>query len=494
MQFEIETGAARRLLKIVTSPVLDLRHGDGIDWEEILEKKMQVYFDLSGVKYEAARAIGIAASHAVIDACRLHYERTGESLPVVICYEECGIMEFLTPLAVDFAREHRKAGLSIWACSQTIRDFDEETFEQFLGLADEHHWYFLASGVERAAADLANPTFNPMEVHYTRDRVVTDSYDEVKTVSKGTSRGPDGKTRTDERVGITYRPRTRIVVEEYFKTPQLHEQEFRTWLAQLKTGERYVRDQNGVRKEKVTMLDEPWAMGLTPIRSKKAIERIRRIPSFLSDGLCGVRWKDQRRQLYRRLRLHPCTLEQLLDLFASEHAAKKYLTKAVRKGRIYIVGRLVWDQHKGGRPRNVYACRPIRQDRLRHELAGTLVFLKFAADFERTGKLPYNCDAVMHQGAVYLWEIDMGEEGHSQFWWGKFARYAGCPHLVLVVTTSSEHKNQMMHDAKYADFPVAFTTFEDVLKDPYGPVWNSPTGKVGSLPKPLPKTGIETRV
>jgi hypothetical protein len=255
--------------------VLDLRHGDGIDWEEILEKKMQVYFDLSGVKYEAARALGIAASHAVIDACRLHYERTGEAIPVVICYEECGIMEFLTPLAVDFAREHRKAGVSIWACSQTIRDFDEETFEQFLGLADEHHWYFLASGVERAAADLANPTFNPMEVHYTRDRIVTDSYDEVKTVSKGTSRGPDGKTRTDERVGTAYRPRTRVVVEEYFKSPQLHEQEFRTWLAQLKTGERYVRDRDGVRKEKLTMLGEPCPLGLTPIRTTKAIERIR---------------------------------------------------------------------------------------------------------------------------------------------------------------------------------------------------------------------------
>jgi hypothetical protein len=99
----------------------------------------------------------------------------------------------------------------------------------------------------------------------------------------------------------------------------------------------------------------------------------------------------------------------------------------------------------------------------------------------------------MHQGAVYLWEIDMGEEGHSQFW-HKFACFAGCPHLVLVVTTSIERKQQMMHDAKYADFPVAFTTFEEVLKDPYGPVWNSPTGKVGSLPKPLPKTGIETGI
>ena len=55
VQFEREAGAAMRLFDIVKSPVLYLRHGEGIDWRELLLKKSQIYFDLSKVTAEAAR-------------------------------------------------------------------------------------------------------------------------------------------------------------------------------------------------------------------------------------------------------------------------------------------------------------------------------------------------------------------------------------------------------------------------------------------------------
>ena len=69
-QFEIEAGAAKRLYDIVNSPVLYLRHGQGISWRELISKKYQVYFDLSGITTESARALSIFATHAAINACR----------------------------------------------------------------------------------------------------------------------------------------------------------------------------------------------------------------------------------------------------------------------------------------------------------------------------------------------------------------------------------------------------------------------------------------
>ena len=107
------------------SPVLYLRHGEGIDWRDLLLKKMQIYFDLSGVTAEAARALSIFASHAAINACREHFDETGEPLPLVVVLEEAGVMDLVTPFILDAMRELRKAGVAVWIVSQTIEDFNE---------------------------------------------------------------------------------------------------------------------------------------------------------------------------------------------------------------------------------------------------------------------------------------------------------------------------------------------------------------------------------
>jgi hypothetical protein len=277
VQWEIETGAAYRLIKpIIESPVLYLRHGKGNIWEELIAQKMQVYFDLSNVTYEAARGLTLFEAHGAINACREHFGRTREPLSLLVVLEEAGAMDTVTPFIISSMQELRKAGVAVWPISQTINDFgDSALFETILSLCVEHHWYRMNSGIERAGKDTAHPSFNPMEVHFTRERIVSNGFEQIKTTSTGKSSGPDGKIRKDEREGVSFLPKQHIVVEKSYKTPQLHEQEMCTEVSTLQVGWRLAKDLAGVRKEKVIPLPEPSPLGLTEIRTQKAIERIR---------------------------------------------------------------------------------------------------------------------------------------------------------------------------------------------------------------------------
>ena len=134
------------------------------------------------------------------------------------------------------------------------------------------------SGIDRAADDLASPTFDPLEVHYTRDRVVNEGQRQVTTKSKATSKGKDGKWNTTSHTGMTFLPIQHIVTDTYYKTPQVHKEEFKQKLATLQIGHRITRDMEGVRAEHVTMLEEPWPLGLTELRTSKAVSRLQQSP------------------------------------------------------------------------------------------------------------------------------------------------------------------------------------------------------------------------
>ena len=152
--------------------------------------------------------------------------------------------------------------------------------ETILALSDCLQLYRMNSGVDRMAKCLADPTFDPMEVHFTRDRVVSDGVEEMRTTFRGKSKDPSGKVRTDEREGLLLIPKHKVVVEEFYKTPQVHEQEFKNALANLKIGQRFTRDLRGVRKETVQMLGAPWPLGLTNTRLPSALERLENSPHF----------------------------------------------------------------------------------------------------------------------------------------------------------------------------------------------------------------------
>ena len=150
--------------------------------------------------------------------------------------------------------------------------------ETILALCDCQHYYRMNSGLDRAAKCLADPSFNPNAVHYTRERIVSEGYEEVATKSRGQSKDHLGKVRKDERTGISFRPLQRAVVDEFYKTPQVQESEWKKYLANLLVGQRITRDFQGVRKETVQMLGEAWPLGLTQIRTEKAIKRLQSSP------------------------------------------------------------------------------------------------------------------------------------------------------------------------------------------------------------------------
>src|SRR5207248_7838446 len=109
---------------------------------------------------------------------------------------------------------------------------------------------------ELGAKALTNATFDALSVHYTRTRALANGAERIETVSRGATFDPRTHFTRERsrRVGTMFRTRYRQVVEASYKTPQLVEQEFRTRLATLRIGERFVRDRRGVRHEHVKLV------------------------------------------------------------------------------------------------------------------------------------------------------------------------------------------------------------------------------------------------
>ena len=286
VQYETETGASYRKIKNVRSPVLWAHNGTSCDWRTLLSERKQVYFDLSGVPQEMARMLTIFACNAIVATCRRYFNETGNPLPVVIVLEEAGALDLVTPLIITAMQELRKAGVFVWIISQTIMDFqDQAKFEQIMALTDDHVYYRANSGVERIAQDLAAPTFDPLAVHYTRDKLVHNGYEQVETHSKssGVQKQPLGGSKrisTNESSGTSFLSKYKTVVEEYYKAPQVQAAEWQRAVATLQTFERIVRDQSGVRRERAQPCFEIWPLGMSEMITEEAIQRIRTRPHY----------------------------------------------------------------------------------------------------------------------------------------------------------------------------------------------------------------------
>src|SRR5262249_4223079 len=92
-------------------------------------------------------------------------------------------------------------------------------------------------------------------------------------------------TRRDGRTATAFRTRYRHVEDPYYKSPQLHEQEYRTRLANLRVGERLVRDRGGVRRERVRRVRPPWGKAISDASTRALIERVRRSPLYLPSAI-----------------------------------------------------------------------------------------------------------------------------------------------------------------------------------------------------------------
>lgn len=284
VQYDIQTGGARRLLELVcTSEVVRLRSRPGpFDWLEALRERKLIAFDGGGIRStEIKQTLFRLASMQVIHAVRRHFAATQEPLPVVLVLEEAGALGLVTPFVLHALSELRKAGLAITLILQSSLDFsDRALFELILANTPCQAWYQCLSPADQelGARALANATFDAHAVHYTRTRAVQDGFERVETSSRGEAIDPRSRetVRLDGRTGTALRTRYRQLSEDYYKTPQLHEQEYRTKLATLRIGERLVRDREGVRSERVRPLRPPWLRWVSDASTRSLIERIRR--------------------------------------------------------------------------------------------------------------------------------------------------------------------------------------------------------------------------
>lgn len=288
VQFEQLTGAARRLLELAcTSEAVRLRSRPGtFDWLAALRERRLVVFDGGGLRSkEVKRTLFTLASMHVIHAVRRHFSQTQQPLAAVLVLEEAGALGLVTPFVLSALQELRKAGLAIHLITQSHLDFgDRSLFEAVLANTPWQAWYQCLSPADQelGAKALANATFDPLAVHYTRRRPVADGSQPVAMESHGKSVGPrTGEVRRDHRAGTAHVPRFRELIEPQYKTPQLHEQECRTQLATLRIGERFVRDRAGVRRERVRLLRRPLFGRWSDEQTREAIVQIRQLPIYL---------------------------------------------------------------------------------------------------------------------------------------------------------------------------------------------------------------------
>jgi hypothetical protein len=286
VQFELLTGASRRLAEAVcASEVVRLRARPGpFDWLAALRERRLVAFDGGGLRSrDLKRTLFLLAGLRVIHAVRRHFAETRAPLKVALVLEEAGALGLVTPFVLGAMQELRKAGLAVHAITQSSLDLgDRALFEALLANAPVQAWYQCLSPADQelGARALANATFDPLAVHYTRTRSAAEGAEPVTTESHGEATDlRTGAGWQDHRTGLAYRTRYGRLTEVHYKTPQLHAQEYRTALATLRVGERLVRDRDSVRRERITPLGDPrpdWEA-----RAREAIERVRRRPIYL---------------------------------------------------------------------------------------------------------------------------------------------------------------------------------------------------------------------
>jgi hypothetical protein len=287
VQYETLTGASRRLVEpVCTSPVVRLRVRPGaFDWLAALEQKKLIAVDGGGVRSaEIKRTLFLLVSLQVIQSVRRHFAEHQRLLPVVLVLEEAGALGLVTPFVQHALRELRKAGLAVHVLTQSCLDFgDPLACEMLLSNTPWQAWYQCLSPADQelGARALANATFDAHALHFQRTRQMSDGVTPVETITHGRSLGAHGELlRQDTRAGQTLVPRYRAVSEDHYKTPQLHMQEFRTHLATLRIGERWVRDRRGVYRERVRLLRPPRLRHLFEVRTRAVIAEIRRQPMY----------------------------------------------------------------------------------------------------------------------------------------------------------------------------------------------------------------------
>lgn len=305
-QFDVWSGAPRRMLEAVRSPAFRARcSGDYFDLAGAARDKKLILYSGAGVPRAAARLIFLSVALMMLNAARRYYSLHQRPLPVVLVLEECGAYGLAAPFVLTALQELRAAGVAVWVMTQSTLDFEPPVLEKILqNTPGGHKWFRLLSprDQETAAADLFAAKFDPAAEHYRRARLQHDGYEAKKNVTRAHGTGESGTTpeygpkvtnnkRQDVRDTVTesttYLSRYREVEDVFYKSPQLQEAELRAEAGRLGVGEFYLRDLGGAYKVQAIMEAPSWPLGLADKRTREAIARIRSRPHYQTPGPSG---------------------------------------------------------------------------------------------------------------------------------------------------------------------------------------------------------------
>jgi hypothetical protein len=264
-QWEIETGASQRLLAILASAAICAHDGTSLDWEWVIENRKIVMVDLSGVPSSHARAFGINAYVNATNANIRLFNRTRQWHRLVNAVDEVGTMRFDTPYLINSLRFDRKAGTSWWLCTQTLTDLPTENVETILGLSD-HYWHYLSSGVDRAAADICDKSYDPNAVESTTERAIHDGWEEIDTKAESKSKGKiiekfkeKNKSESESAsVSHGFRAKYRIITDVKTKNWNRQRDETKGRLSNMGIGQFIYRGMDRWEECHTQMPPDPW--------------------------------------------------------------------------------------------------------------------------------------------------------------------------------------------------------------------------------------------
>jgi hypothetical protein len=184
---------------------------------------------------------------------------------------------------------------------------------------------------------------------------------------------------------------------------------------------------------------------------------------------------------------HPATASMLvgIGLFPSRKKASKRLHRLTQRRKLRLLGTV---SLKNGRPEHVYGRGHWNTTNLTHEVLLTKVCLRIDADAIHRGH--GEVDATLRPdaelvigGQRFCLELDCGTMGYADVLRKRFTKYQACDDLVLWVCPTASRLEGLRRHATMIRGTALFTTLDQVLANPHGPIWVDCDGERAALPR-----------
>ncbi len=184
---------------------------------------------------------------------------------------------------------------------------------------------------------------------------------------------------------------------------------------------------------------------------------------------------------------HPATASMLvgIGLFPNRKKANRRLRRLAERGKLRLLGTA---SLKEGRPEHVYGRGYWNTSNLTHEVLLTKVCLRIDASEVRRGRGEVDAtlrpDAeLLINGRRFFLELDCGTMGYAEVVQKRFTRYQATDDLVLWVCPTASRMEGLRQRATMIRSIALFTTLDQLLASPHGPIWIDCDGVRASLPR-----------